>query len=161
MRNLFLILFAVLLLSACSRKNDYEAVFKNPELYSKTVGLLTDVITHDIFTPPVASRVYAYSHLAAYEVMTTNSKQYKSLSEKLNGFDKLELPEKPINTELSSILAFLYVGQELTFSKDSTQKIIDDYLELAKSHQMPAELIDNSDKYAIKVSNAVHKWNLA
>ncbi len=158
MRRIFLILIAGLILSSCSTKKDYETVFANPELYSETVGLLTDVITHDVFTPPVASRVYAYSNLAAYEVMTTKSKQYKSLSGKLKGFDKVELPDKPINTELSSLLAFLYVGQELTFSKDSTQKIIDGYLQLAKSHQMPSELIDYSEKYARTVSNAVLDW---
>jgi len=159
MRKILIAVLIGLTFNSCTKKGDYQTVFANPELYSKTVGLLTDVITHDIFTPPVASRVYAYSNLAAYEVMTTRSKQYKSLSGKLKGFDKLALPEKPINTELSSILAFLYVGQELTFSKDSTQKIIDNYLQLAKSHQMPSEMIDYSVEYARNVSNAVLDWS--
>lgn len=159
MKKILITFIIGLIFSSCTKRGDYEAIFANPELYSKTVGLLTDVITHDIFTPPVASRIYAYSNLAAYEIMTTKSKQYKSLSSKLKGFDSIELPDKPINTEFSSLLAFLYVGQELTFSKDSTQKIIDNYLELAKSHKMPSELIDDSEKYARKVSNAVLAWS--
>jgi hypothetical protein len=30
---------------------------------------LTAVIVHDIFSPPVASRIYAYANIAAYEVL--------------------------------------------------------------------------------------------
>ena len=31
---------------------------------------LTAVMVHDIFSPPVASRVYAYSNIAAYEILS-------------------------------------------------------------------------------------------
>ena len=159
MKKLLILVLLGIIFNGCAKKGDYETVFANPELYSETVGLLTDVITHDIFTPPVASRVYAYSNLAAYEIMASQSKQYKSLNDKLKGFDKISSPEKPINTGLSSLLAFLYVGQELTFSKDSTQKIIDSHMQLAKSNQMPAELIESSDAYARLVSKAVLAWS--
>lgn len=30
---------------------------------------LTDVIVHDIFSPPVASRIYLYANVAAYETL--------------------------------------------------------------------------------------------
>ena len=158
MRNLFLILFAVLLLSSCSRKNDYDAVFKNPELYSKAVADLTKVITHDIFTPPVASRIYAYSNIAAYEVMAVKSTNFKSLSTKLTGLKSTPFPDKEINAELSALLALSFVGQELTFSKDSAQKIIDGHIQLAKNHGMPKQMIKESQNYAKLVSKSVLDW---
>ena len=146
MRNLFLIIFTVLLLSACSIKNDYDTVFKNPELYSKAVADLTKVITHDIFTPPVASRIYAYSNIAAYEVMAGKSTNFKSLSTKLTGLKSTPFPDKEINAELSALLALSFVGQELTFSKDSAQKIIDGHIQLAQNHGMPQQMIEESQK---------------
>lgn len=159
MRRIFLILIAGLILSSCSTKKDYETVFANPELYSETVGLLTKVITYDIFNPPVASRIYAYSNFAAYEVMSSKSKKYKSIGAKFNDFTKPELSDKPINKELAALLAFMYVGQELTFSKDSTQKIIDGHIQLAKDSGMPVEMIDNSLEYAHAFSKAVLDWS--
>ena len=146
------------LFSACSKKGDYETVFSNPEQYSKTVGLLTQVITHDIFSPPVASRIYAYSSIAAYEVITSQAKEYKSLSGKIAGLN-VSPANKPVNKGFSAILAYMYVGKELTFSKDSTQKIIDAHIQLAKGSGMPDELLNNSQEYALKVSKEILDWS--
>ncbi len=159
MNRIFFIVLIGLLVNACTSRDEYTTVFRDPVLYSKTVGALTDVLTHDIFSPPVASRTYAYSNLAAFEVMASNSEKYKSLSEKLTGLKKLSKPKGPVNIELASLLAFMYVGQELTFSKDSTQKIIDGFIELAKAKGMPAEMIVNSQNYANEAGKAVMEWS--
>ncbi len=159
MRRIFLILITGLILNSCSPKKDYGTVFADPELYSETVGLLTKVITYDIFNPPVASRIYAYSNFAAYEVMSSKSKKYKSIGAKFKDFTKPKLTAKPINKELAALLAFMYVGQELTFSKDSTQKIIDNHIQLAEDSGMPFEMIENSNEYALAYSNAVLDWS--
>lgn len=159
MKRIFFVGFIVLLVNACTGRNEYKEVFSDPLLYSKTVGALTDVITHDIFSPPVASRIYAYSNLAAYEVVASKSAKYQSLSKKLRGLSKLPKPEKPVSIELASLLAFMYVGQELTFSKDSTQKIIDGLIATASSKGMPAEMIENSKNYAHEAGKVVMEWS--
>jgi hypothetical protein len=38
---------------------------------------------HDIFSPPVASRIFVYPNIAAYEIIAQNSKTYKSLENQL------------------------------------------------------------------------------
>ncbi len=150
----------IFILNACQSTNrNYEAFFKNGLLYSRAEGMLTDVITHDVFSPPVASRIYAYANLAAYEVIASGSKQFGSLNGILKQFEPIPLPEQPINIELTSLLAFANVGQALTFSKDSTQKIINHFLQLAKDHEMPTELMNNSIDYAKVVSGHVLKWS--
>jgi hypothetical protein len=45
-----------------------------PELLHSVTEQLTNVIVYDIFKPPVASRIYAYSYLAAYERCATGSR---------------------------------------------------------------------------------------
>ncbi|MFA5246044.1 MAG: vanadium-dependent haloperoxidase [Pedobacter sp.] len=159
MKKILLIFISSFILVSCSNKKDYETVFSNPELYSKTVGLLTDVITYDIFNPPVASRIYAYSNLAAYEVIASKSPKYKSIGIKFKDFKKPDLSHKPVNKEFAALLALMYVGRELTFSKDSTQKIIDGHVQLAKDSGMPQEVIENSQEYAHAFSNAVLDWS--
>jgi hypothetical protein len=158
MKKLVLAVFIGIVFSSCARKSDYKTIFSNPEQYSKTVGLLTQVITHDIFSPPVASRIYAYSSIAAYEVIASQSDEYKPLSGKIAGLS-VSAANKPVNKEFSAILAYMYVGKELTFSKDSTQKIIDGQIELARDSGMPDELLDNSQEYALKVSKEILDWS--
>jgi hypothetical protein len=158
MRNIFAAFFLCLLLTSCIKKEDYKSVFNNPELYTNAVGDLTKVITHDIFTPPVASRIYAYSNIAAYEVIASNS-EYSSIAPKLKDF-KLNLsPDNKINTEFTALLAFLYMGQNLIFSKDSIQIVIDNHIDLAEKHGMPSEMIKSSETYAKNVSQAVFEWS--
>ncbi len=76
---------------SCNKKNDYEAIFKDPTLYCHVASQLTEVITYDIFTPPVASRIYAYSHLAAYEVMAHGSDKFVSLDGQLKDLKNVPL----------------------------------------------------------------------
>ena len=49
-------------------------------------------------------------------------------------FDPIPLPNKSINTGLSTFSAFANVGQAFTLSENSTQGIIDDFLQLVKKH---------------------------
>ena len=59
----------VIALAGCNRKSDYDAIFKNPLLYSKTVYQLNTVVMGNNFSPIVASRNYTYANIAAYQVI--------------------------------------------------------------------------------------------
>ena len=82
---------------------------------------LTDVIVYDILTPPVASRIYAYSNLAFYEGLRNPKDSFPSLLQKLKGFENTEniLSQGNDNCRLTAALAFLKVAKALAFSKDS------------------------------------------
>ena len=49
-----------------SRAAQNRSLSSKPRSASKITGQLTDVMTYDIITPPVASRIYAYAHLALF-----------------------------------------------------------------------------------------------
>src|SRR5438552_13610564 len=158
------LLFATLLVVAAScsqRKADYQQVLHNPVLYSKITGQLTDVMTYDIFTPPVASRIYAYSHLAAYEVMVHGDSSYISLKDQLKQYSNTVQPDsgKVIDFPYAALLALMEVGRTLTFSKDQTDKIVDSLKMLAQEHGMPQEMKKNSEEYGVKIANAVLAWS--
>ena len=151
----------LVVLNACNTKKDYEAVLKDPALYSKTVSNLTEVITYDIFNPPVASRIYAYSHLAAYEVIAANNPEYTSLKGQLTGFTKLAAIDrsKKVDVNLAALTAFMEVGRTLTFSKDKTDAILDSINMLAKDHGMPDDIFENSVAYGVSVAKSVLEWS--
>ena len=159
-----LLLFAILLagVTACKqRAADYQQVLHNPVLYSKVTGQLTDVITYDIFTPPVASRIYSYAHLAAFEVIAHGDSTYSSLKGQLKGFDYVLPPDsgKTVDYPYAALMAFMEVGKTLTFSKDQTDKIVDSLKMLAEKHGMPADMKKNSEEYGVNVAKAVLAWS--
>jgi PAP2 superfamily len=83
---------------------------------------LTEIIIYDVFTPPVASRIYVYSSLASYEAMRFSKEGVASIAEKLNGFGPMPQPEKgkQYNYLLAATKAFFTVVRNVrVFSVDS------------------------------------------
>ncbi len=93
-------------------------------LQHQCVKRLTDVIVYDIFSPPVASRIYTYSNLAFYEAVHFKDSSSNSLAMLLKGFNEIPQPEKnkKYNYTLAAVKSFFKVAKALTFSKDSLQK---------------------------------------
>ena len=116
----FSIVFTLSLFSACKNKKAVFSININ-DLQHQCVHRLTEVIVYDIFTPPVASRIYAYSNLAYYEAIRFIKEQNTSIATQLNGFDKIPEPEKAKRYDftLAAVTSFFKVARALTFSKDS------------------------------------------
>jgi hypothetical protein len=108
------------LIAGCSRK---EAVrIDEAEVLHQNQDMLTQVIIYDVFSPPVASRIYAYSSLASYEAIRFGQEGSPSIAEKLNGFGKMPQPEpgKTYDFALAATKAFFSVVRKVrVFSVDS------------------------------------------
>ncbi len=162
------ILYFVILLSLCltqmtcrQKHYDYVKVFHNPFLYEAVMHELNYVIIYDIFTPPVASRIFAYSNIAAFEVLAQEGKHFTSLSGKVK--DLNNIPALPKNAKIdypfASLIAFMKVGDELTFSHDTMQHLIDSVKTFAQDSGMPEGLFNNSVQYGNQVADSVISWS--
>ena len=69
MKKLLILITYYLLILGCSENTDYINKIQDPELFQAAVQNLSDIIVYDIFSPPVASRIYMYPTIAAYEIM--------------------------------------------------------------------------------------------
>ena len=61
--------FMLIFFISCNQNSEYINKLKDPELFQQAMQNLTDIIVYDIFSPPVASRVYVYPSIAAYETI--------------------------------------------------------------------------------------------
>jgi len=121
--KLFILLCCLAGLLACHRpapKPD-PVKLQDPEVVHVSVKRLTDVIVYDIFSPPVASRIYAYASLAMYEAARFGEPKYPSLTAQLHGFAPMPAPDpdKQYNFLLAGARAFQVVARKVTFSTDS------------------------------------------
>jgi hypothetical protein len=122
MRKALTLIYLILLI-AC-KNPEKLAVESEPvgaSLVHENMKELTDVIIHDIFSPPVASRIYAYTSLAAYEALRHSENGYPSITAQLHGFPPMPLPDKskPYNYFLSASKALFTVADKVTFTLDS------------------------------------------
>ena len=154
------ILVISLTIISCSNDNRNIEKLNDPELFHKAMQNLTDVIVYDIFSPPVASRIYVYPSIAAYETISfLNPESYKSLSGQISGLEKIVYPmDKNINSNLAALYAFNQVGEKFIFSKERMKLLNEDFQKKLKNLKIPYKTIKASKKFGKYVSNHILNW---
>jgi hypothetical protein len=151
-------LFA-LFIAACSNKQDKVDVDRYFDKHLIECNRnLTKVVITDVLTPPVCSRVYAYTNIAAYEALAAGRNSY---SGKLNGLGDVPVPEGPIDNyylPLSSIIAFCTVAQKVVFNTDAIQDMEQEFLSDVKKFDIDPEVFERSVKYGRTVGTFINEW---
>ena len=109
-----LILASLFLCLACSRKEDL-VVELNPTDVEMVIQQMTDVMIHDVTNPPLAARFFAYSCLAANEVIALHDTSIMSMYGKLNEFPNIKIPKggTEINKDIAALLAMYETAKVL------------------------------------------------
>ncbi|MFM8739098.1 MAG: phosphatidic acid phosphatase, partial [Cytophagales bacterium] len=163
MKRLLFVCASVLSLLSCSSSNntEYRTKVKDAHFLHRSMKAITDRIVHDIFSPPVASRIYTYSSVAAYEAIIPSDKSYKSLAGQLNGLDSIPQPDpgKEYCFELASTQAILKVGRTLIFSESDLDVFIHEVMQEFKDTGIPGDVFDRSVEYGDLVAARVLAWS--
>ncbi|MFL5808470.1 MAG: vanadium-dependent haloperoxidase [Flavisolibacter sp.] len=153
----------LLCLSGCySKENkEYLLLTKDPLLYCKTVKKLNDVVLYNNFSPVVASRNYAYANIAAYECMVAGDSSYQSLSGQIKHLPEMPKPiaGKPVNFQLASLLAFVKVGNAVTFPEGVLMDYYNELKEKAEKAGMPEDMMQNTIAFSDTIAATVMKWS--
>lgn len=92
MTKLISAVFLALMFAGCSKNMPVKPELTASEILHQNQDQLTQVIIYDMFSPPVASRIYVYSSLAAYEAIRFSKEGTSSLTVQLNGFGPMPVP---------------------------------------------------------------------
>lgn len=147
---------------SCSKdEGAWRAKAENPEFLHRSVKQVTDVIVHDIFSPPVASRIYTYMSVAAYEAAIHQDKKYASLAGQLHGLEAVPQPDAGVEYcfSLASVQAALKVGKTLVFSDDMMDAFYGKIMEEFNDTGMPEEVYERSIAYGTKVADHIMAWS--
>lgn len=151
--------FLLLLLAGCQEdvNPNYQEEAADPERYHRAVKQLTDVIVHDIFSPPVAARIYSYSNIAAYEVLAAGDPAYQSLSGQITDFGQVPQPEadQEYVFPVAALVAQTKVGKSLIFSEDKIEAFEADLMAELEDIRMPAAVLERSVAYGEAVADHV------
>lgn len=142
---------------SCNTSNaDYEASLSNPEYIHRSVKKFSDIIVYDIFSPPVASRNYAYPCIAAYEVMASNNNEYHSLAGQLKGFELGPVPPvEEYSSALASFEAFLTAGKQFIFSEDQFAEYKEELYKEIRETGISSAVFKRSVAYGQAMANHV------
>jgi hypothetical protein len=152
--TLLALLIPVLLLNSCAKK---ESILITPDDYHNSVDKVTLIMVHDIFSPPVASRIYAYPNIAAYEIIVQNDSSYQTLTGQLEGLTAIPKADDPnTNYALAALITHMDVSKSLIFSEEKME-IYSDSLYQIWSAKNKTEF-ETAKTYGLKVSDHIKKW---
>lgn len=156
-----LIFASFLLIFSCNNTPFDSQCTQNTMYIHDAVDKTTEIIVHDIFSPVVAARIYAYSNIALYETLRQGNEKYKSLAGQLHELTEVPAPpaDKKIDLNLAGLEAYMKVSKAMIFSEHE----MDDHrtalhAEL-KEKGMPEELFDASIAYGQQVGDHILAWS--
>lgn len=155
-KKISLLFITALALASCAKEETPLTV--TPDDYNKAVDKVTEVIIHDIFSPPVASRIYSYSNIAAYEVLAQNHPDYVTLAGQLTDLTETPKPDADaaVNYDVAALIAQMEIAKSLIFSEDRITEMRDS-LYMKWEDQNPTELAA-SKIYGLKVADHIKAW---
>ena len=152
--------FVLVTLFSCSQNTEYLNKIQDPELFQEDMQNLTDIVVYDIFSPPVASRVYLYPSIAAYEIIAHyNPEEFNSLVGQVKELQKIPTSnDTDINPQLAALFSFNAVGKALIFSEDKMEVFQEEFQQKLKSFKVPSQAIKASKAYGEEVASAILEW---
>lgn len=130
----------------------------SPEELHASVDKVTEVMIHDIFSPPVASRIYAYPNIAAYEIMAQSNENYNSLAGQARDLTAVPEPEDPasLNYDLAALIAHMDVSRRLVFSEDRITVLRDSMYTLWS--EANEDEFESAKTYGLAVAEHISEW---
>jgi len=155
LKSVYVLLFIVSLVG-CSKPSKHIEI--SPEQFHQSVDKVVEIMIHDIFSPPVASRIFVYPNIAAYEILAQKSEKYKTLNGVLKEYTPIPKADstKQINLELSALIAHMELSKSLIFSEDRYEKLQDSLY--AQWEDTNKEEFEQSKTYAMSVVDHIKDW---
>jgi hypothetical protein len=142
----------LILLSQTTKAQDKAAVLHQLN------SLLINTVMVDFFTPPVASRIYAYPNIAFYECIRHDDPSLTSIAAKLKvPLNIPKLPEGKTDNFIAACISFSYVAQKLVGSEykieDWRKAFADSILKTSDT-----TVAKNSMLYGRRVADSILAW---
>ncbi len=156
MKKQLVLMLAFALLVSCNQKK--EPIVITSDNFHESVDKVMEIMVHDIFSPPVASRIFAYPNIAAYEIIAQQNDTYLPLEKQVT--DLTAIPEadasKPINYQLAALIAHIDLSKRLIFSRKTIEIYRDSLYRVWDSKN--ASEFEASKRYGLEVANHIASW---
>jgi hypothetical protein len=144
------------ILSSCQKPS--ASIEITTDTYHAAVDKVIQIMIHDIFSPPVASRIFAYPNVAAYEILVQKDSTFESLANNAQGLTAIPKVAKnqQVNLQVAALIAHMEVSKTLIFSEDKLNVLKDSLYQQWENTNQP-EFLASKD-YALKVVSHIKKW---
>lgn len=159
MRNVAIILLGLFLFGCNNATVTHPKPFGVVDLHQLNRRLL-EIAMEDGFPPPIASRVYAYPHIAFYVTMQKFfPDSLQPVAGRLNGLAPIDGIEiNGADADLTALLAFCKTAKKVVFSEQHVDELTAGIMLKAKEAGLSAGVIDASVKCSDEITRHMIEW---
>jgi hypothetical protein len=154
-----LIVLVAGMLGACNQPPQ-KINYANGSLVSRWEQNLTEAIMVDMFSPPVASRIYAYANLAAYESLRHTDSSLRSFAGRLNGLHPLPEPQRgeAYDFRVVGLTAFSEVAASLVYTKNIIHTFQKQSVAAFQEEGIDEPVLLRSEAFGKQIAAEILKW---
>ncbi len=136
-------------------------VTANTGYIHRAVDKTTEIIIHDIFSPVVAARIYAYSSIALYETLRQLRPEFLSLAGQVR--DLTDVPAAPndpnLDLNLAGLQAYMTVAKALIFSEQEMEDFRTTIYDEIRAKGVSEDVFKSSLAYGDAVAAHILAWS--
>ena len=154
-----IIIFLALACYGCNDQKHSDETLTNHDV-GKLIGEMSDLMLHDVTSPPLAARFFGYTSLAGYEIISQHDSSVIKLAGRLNEYPVLSKPDtiNGYDYRLAAMLAMIETASKLQPSGKLLLEYRKDFLDSCRLKGFTDEEIDKSLLYASAVSRQILKY---
>ncbi|WP_430909219.1 vanadium-dependent haloperoxidase [Maribacter sp. 2-571] len=158
MKKVLLFFGGMLLVWSCEETQKKEPISISPDALHAAIDKVTEIMIHDIFSPPVASRIFAYPNIAAYEIIALQNDTYRTLSGQVTDLTPIPKPnvEQTIHYPMAALVAHMELSKQLIFSEQEMEHFRDSLYTSWETKD--ASLFNTSKTYGLQVAAHIAEW---
>jgi len=152
-----LILFGLLIIRPCLAQTNKD-VYPDYLQPDHAINAITMVMVHDVVSPPVAARYYAYCTLGAYNIVSANNKKVPSLQSFVKAYKAgnfLDTVHYSYDYRIAAYYSMLETAKLMLPSGFMLKDDEDAFVQLLQKTRVPQTTIDNSIKVAVLAANDI------
>jgi hypothetical protein len=149
----------LILLAACSGKYNKADKLTNQDI-GNFVGEMSELMLHDVTSPPLAARFFGYTFLSGYEILSQHDSSFKRFAGRLNDYPVLTRPDsiEGYDYRLSALLAMIATASKMQPSGKLLEKYQEQLLDSCLERGYSADEIEASLRYASSVSKKMLQY---
>lgn len=139
-----LVLIAVVKYCSAQSKEKAFPDYLQPD---HAINAVTMVMIHDVTSPPVAARYYAYCMVGAYNIVNANNKNIPALQSFIKNYtvnNSLDTIHSKYDYHIAAYYSILEIGRQLLPSGFMLKDSEDSFIELLQKTGVQQSVIDNS-----------------
>lgn len=160
MKKMFLLLFTAFISFSVAATENWKEKTEKADYIHRTIKQVTDVMVYDIYSPPVASRTYAYISIAGYEAAVAANTNFQSLAGQLKDLKTLPKPEtgKEYSYTIAAVQAILGVAKTMVISEDKIRVFYESIMNEFKETGIPVDILNRSIAFGQEVAKHIITW---